>query len=161
MNGKTSNCFRTCSRLLADELQLIRTYTEAVQRFTGSPYQVLIATILANHEKSAAELGAYVDYSGKAFTDLIPPSPQKLPSIGNLVDLPALETLVEGEKLALVASQKALSDAGMTDEIRAYIVENLIPRLQDHVVVLEMITPMRSDLQQNVNKGWLEALYRH
>ncbi|MES2659125.1 MAG: hypothetical protein V4689_10950 [Verrucomicrobiota bacterium] len=128
-----------CSRLLTEELQLIRTYAEAIGRFEGSPYESLIVLIHANHEKNAGDLRVFVNYSGKAFSDLIPASRVGRRSLENPVDLPALEKLVEGEKHAMTEYEAALVDPHISEELRTCISGKLILRLQEHVVVLRLI----------------------
>jgi hypothetical protein len=142
-----------CSRLLTEELQLIRTYAEAIGRFSGSPFESLIVLIHANHEKNASDLRGFVSYSGKAFSDLIPASHVGSRSMEDPVDLPALEKLLEGERRAMAEYEAALADPHISEELRSCISGKLILRLQEHVVVLGLIRSSVPELSLILEKS--------
>ena len=128
------------SLLLAGELQLIRTYDEAVRRFSGSTYQSLLITILRDHETSAEDLRDFVDYSGKAFVDQIPP-PGIVVRNGATLDIHALEKLLEGERKAIVDYANVSADERIAVSLRSCVRETLIPRIENHIAVLGIIMP--------------------
>lgn len=141
MNDKTQSCLDSCNKLLRGELSAVQTYNQAIEKFSGSRESDILVRLRSEHEQSVRELSAHVSaMGGVPDSDSGPWGTFAAAVEGTakmLGESTALTALIQGEKHGISGYEDALDDPEVMDEAKTSIRDHLLPRLLDHVVVLE------------------------
>ncbi len=130
----------TCNALLRGEISAIETYTQAIEKYAGSPGGDSLGRIRADHEESAAALRHLVSESGAApstESGLWGGFVQALEGTAALIgQSPALTILEAGEEHGISQYNKALADTEISNAAKELIGTRLLPKLSAHLVEL-------------------------
>jgi bacterioferritin (cytochrome b1) len=141
MNDDTQSCIDSCNKLLRGELSAVETYTQAIEKFSGSRESEVLAGLRSEHQHSVAELSKHVSaMGGTPDSDSGPWGTFAVAVEGTatmLGESAALTALIEGEKHGINEYNDALADPEVMEEAKDSIRDSLLPRLFDHVAVLE------------------------
>ena len=141
MNDNTQSCLDTCNKLLRGELSAVKTYNQAIEKFSGSREGEILVGLRGEHEQSVRELSEHVSaMGGTPDSDSGPWGGFAAAVEGTakmLGESAALKALIQGEKHGINEYDDALGDPEVMDEAKNSIREHLLPRLLDHVVVME------------------------
>lgn len=141
MNDKTQSCLDSCNKLLRGELSAVQTYNQAIEKFSGSRESDILVRLRSEHEQSVRELSAHVSaMGGVPDSDSGPWGTFAAAVEGTakmLGESTTLTALIQGEKHGISGYEDALDDPEVMDEAKTSIRDHLLPRLLDHVVVLE------------------------
>ncbi len=141
MNTNTEHCVKVCNSLLRGELSAVETYSLAIVKHPNSAVTEEFRRIRTEHSRSAARLSANIRDMGA--------EPDKdsgawgifataVQATANLFGPEsALESLQRGESMGLKDYQEALLDDGVMDSCKIMIREELVPRVQEHLALLE------------------------
>lgn len=137
------SCITACNKLLRGEISAIETYHQALEKFAGDPESVPLEQILSEHEESAdalrehlSQMGAAPDMDSRAWGGFA----QAVEGTAKLLgESAALMALIEGEEHGISEYEQALDDPGVMEEAKADIRDILLPRLFDHVAILEQL----------------------
>jgi uncharacterized protein (TIGR02284 family) len=141
MNDTIQSCLDTCNKLLRGELSAVKTYNQAIEKFSGSRMADILAELRSEHEQSVRDLRKHVTSMGG-----VPDSDSGLwgafaaaveGTAKVLGESASLTALIEGEKHGIKEYEEALGDPEVMGEAKDSIRDHLLPRLLDHVVVLE------------------------
>lgn len=143
MNDDTQSCIDACNKLLRGELSAVETYNQAIEKFSGSGESNILVELRGEHEHSVRELSAHVSAMGGTpdsdsgpwgtFAEAVEGSAKMFGESAALI------ALIEGEKHGIDEYKDALADPEVMEEAKDSIRENLLPRLFDHVTVLERL----------------------
>jgi rubrerythrin len=137
------SCTAACNKLLRGELAAIETYSQALEKFADDPESSTLEQILSEHEESAevlrehlAQMGAVPDMDSGAWGSFA----QAVEGTAELFgESAALTALIEGEQHGISEYEEALDDPDVMEEAKATIQDTLLPRLFEHVAVLEQL----------------------
>lgn len=143
MNNNES-CIKVCNQLLRGELSAVETYIQAIDRFQDSLAEVeALDQILVDHEDSAealrahlVEMGAVPDTDSGAWGAFAKAIEGTATLLGQSAALMALK---EGEEHGIREYEDALEGADVMEGMKATIREELLPRLEDHIPMLEAL----------------------
>jgi hypothetical protein len=141
MNDNTQSCLDACNKLLRGELSAVETYNQAIEKFSGSPEGPILAGLRGEHQQSVRELSGHVSAMGGTPDSTSGPWGAFAAAVEGtakmLGESAALTALIEGEKHGINEYEEALGDPEVMEEAKTSIRDHLLPRLLDHVVVLE------------------------
>jgi rubrerythrin len=141
MNHNTQSCVDACNKLLRGELSAVKTYNQAIEKFSGSREGQVLDGLRNEHEQSVRELSEHVSAMGGIPDSTSGPWGTFAAAVEGtakmLGESAALTALIEGEKHGISEYEDALDDPEVMDEAKNSIRDHLLPRLLDHVVVLE------------------------
>lgn len=141
MNTNTPSCIDACNKLLRGELSAVETYNQAIEKFSGSTEGPILVELRSEHEQSVRELSEHVSAMGGTPDSESGPWGTFAAAVEGtakmLGESAALTALIEGEKHGINEYQDALGDPEVMEEAKTSIRDHLLPRLLDHVTVLE------------------------
>lgn len=141
--SNTDNTINALNKLLRGELSAIETYTQAIEKFAGSPEANILERIRAEHNESAETLRSLVSATGGSPDASSGPwgtFAQAIEGTAKLLgDAAALKALIEGEEHGITEYEEALADEDLDDEAKASIRDALLPALFDHVATLDAL----------------------
>jgi len=141
----TSNehCIAVCNALLRGELSAVETYSQAIEKYAGSPVTEELRRIRSEHSRSATWLSANVREMGG--------EPEKdsgawglfataMQGAANLFGKnSAIESLQRGEEAGRKDYQEALLDDEVMIGCKQMIREDLFPPVIEHIASLEKL----------------------
>ena len=137
----TESCIKSCNKLLRGELSAIETYTQAINKLSGSARIDPLEQILSDHRDSAellrdhiVEMGAVPETDSGAWGNFAKAVEGTAELMGDSLTLLVLQ---EGEEHGISEYQEALASTDVMEEAKATIGEILLPRLLEHLSVLE------------------------
>ncbi len=143
MNENTQSCIDSCNKLLRGELSAVETYNQAIEKFSGSSEREILADLRSEHQRSVQELSEHVSaMGGIPDSDSGPWGTFAVAVEGTaklLGESAALTALIEGEKHGIDEYNEALANPVVMQVAKDSIRDSLLPRLFDHVVVLEAL----------------------
>lgn len=137
------HCIDLCNSLLRGELSAIETYSQAIETYTGTPVCEELNHIRSEHSKSANRLSANVrEMGGEPSKDsgawgIFAVTVQGAANLFGADS--ALASLRKGEEMGRTDYQEAIIDDQVMPECKRMISEELLPRVMNHIVVLEKI----------------------
>ncbi|MEO5716515.1 MAG: DUF2383 domain-containing protein [Luteolibacter sp.] len=139
----TNPCIETCNKLLRGEISAIETYGQAIEKFDAHPAADQLREIRSGHVESANVLRDHLEKMGGvpdgdsgvwgSFAKLVEGSATILGESA------AVSALIEGEEHGISEYMEALRHTGVMAEIKETITGELLPRLEEHVVILESL----------------------
>ncbi len=143
MNSMNDHCIRICNSLLRGEISAGEAYGFAIDRFSDLPAAEVLRGIRSEHAESAAILAAQVRAMGGEpektsgawgiFTSAIQ-------GTANLFGAEsAISSLKQGEEMGRQDYQDAILDDQVMPECKRMIEESLLPRILNHLIVLEKL----------------------
>jgi hypothetical protein len=136
----TQKCIDVCNRLLRGEISAIETYFLALDVFQDEPSQALLQQILDDHELSVIDLEEHIismDGAPESESGVWGDFAKNLETGAKLLGAsPALAILRTGEEHGIREYEDALEDPAVMDEIKSAIRVELIPRLRQHIKML-------------------------
>lgn len=137
------NFIKTCNSLLRGELSAVETYSQALEKFPGSPGAEALQRIRSDHEESAQVLRNHIaEMGGTPATDsgAWGSFAQAVEGTAKILgESAALKALIEGEQHGINEYENALEDEGVMTDAKDSIREALLPSLFDHVAKLETL----------------------
>lgn len=140
MNNNES-CIKACNKLLRGELSAINAYTKALNGLSDASRSGPLEQILSDHRDSAEvlrshliDMGAVPDPDAGAWGTFTSTVQGAAVAMGDSVSLASLK---EGEEHGIGEYEEALGDEDVMDEAKAAIRRTLLPRLVEHITVLE------------------------
>jgi hypothetical protein len=140
---KTGNHVNLCERLLRRECFAKQAWKEVIFRFDGSPFEALAWNIIGNHRKSILAIRRRIASSGSR--------PFPVPDLRGalIVHLATAATLL-GDRSLMGVLRLAETDSiheyetlldrfDRRDPFHATISRTLLPRVQNHVAVLDIM----------------------
>ena len=136
-------CIDICNSLLRGELSAVETYSQAIDKYAGNPVIRELQRIRSEHVASASRLSANVrsmggtPENGSGAWGVFAKAVQ---SAANLFGAEsAIESLQRGEEKGRKDYQEALLDDEVMPECKQLIRDELLPKVIDHVAVLERL----------------------
>jgi uncharacterized protein (TIGR02284 family) len=140
-DNNIQSCVDTCNKLLRGELSAVNTYNQAIEKFSGSRVADILVELRSEHEQSVRDLREHVSSMGGVPDSDSGPWGTFASAVEGtakvLGESASLTALIEGEKHGINEYEEALGDPEVMDEAKDSIRDRLLPRLLDHVVVLE------------------------
>ncbi len=140
-HARTTHCIDVCNRLLRGELSAVETYGQAIRKFADQAGIDRLSEIRDDHVKSAERLEANIRQMGGQ-PDLDSGTwgrfAQAVQAAANLFgENSAVGSLESGERHGRNEYQEALDDDEVLPECKDLIRRELLPRLDQHLAVLE------------------------
>lgn len=139
--NNTETCIDTCNKLLRGELSAIETYHQALEKIDSGPEADQLNRILQDHEKSAGalrahitDMGAIPDSESGAWGTFAKAVEGTAKMFG---ERSAIMALKQGEEHGISEYEEALNSPDVMQEAKATIRGTLLPRLREHVSILE------------------------
>ena len=136
-------CIKVCNKLLRGELSAIETYGKAIEKYSSKPVTPELTRIQSEHRQSATTLAANVrEMGGEPETDsgAWGTFANAVQSAANLFGAEsAIESLQRGEEHGRDDYQDALEDDNVMDVCKTMIRTELLPRVTNHIAVLERL----------------------
>ncbi len=144
MNTQTNeDCIKTCNSLLRGELSAIETYSKAIEKYPATPVISELTRIQTEHREAANKLAANVrEMGGVPDTDsgawgVFANSVQ---SAANLFgEDSAISSLQRGEEHGRDDYRDALESEDVMDSCKRLIRNELLPKVDNHIKVLERL----------------------
>ncbi|HEX2751254.1 MAG TPA: DUF2383 domain-containing protein [Verrucomicrobiales bacterium] len=137
------SCIDCCNGLLRGELSAVETYSQAIEKFNTGAKRAVLERIRAEHSESARKLHNHVLSMGGepstssgvwgAFAKSVEGAAKMMG------ESTALKALMEGEEHGMREYQDALASEGVMDEIKTVIQLQLLPKLTEHVRILDQL----------------------
>ncbi len=139
----TETCVDVCNKLLRGEISAIESYQESLEKLENPDHREDLRLILEDHRQSAdllrdhiSAMGGVPDTNSGAWGSFV----QAVAGAASLVGRSSsLSTEIQGEEHGINEYEEALEDPDVMDEIKTSIRSTLIPRLQEHITVLESL----------------------
>ncbi|RYD24317.1 MAG: DUF2383 domain-containing protein [Verrucomicrobiaceae bacterium] len=142
MINKESN-IKALNTLLRGEISAVETYTQAIEKFTGSQEAGTLQSLKAEHQESAAILRQHVTQAGgtpDSGSGAWGTFAQAVEGTAKLLgESAALKALVEGEQHGIKEYESALENEDVSLEAKDSIRDSLLPSLFDHIASLESL----------------------
>ncbi|MEO7098758.1 MAG: DUF2383 domain-containing protein [Luteolibacter sp.] len=141
MNSLNDHCIKVCNSLLRGEISAVEAYGQAIEKYPGTPAAEEFRRIRAEHSKSANRLSADVrEMGGEPDSDsgawgVFAVSVQGTANLFG--EDSAISALQKGEELGRKDYQDAMMDDEVMPECKNMISKELLPRVLDHIVILE------------------------
>lgn len=139
---KTEHCIEVCNGLLRGERSAIETYDKAISSF-GAEAPPELKRIRAEHvdaavmlEENVISMGGTPDLEAGPWGAFVNTVQGAADALGKNT---ALESLQTGERTGKRDYEKALEDDDVMEDCKNMIRANLLPRVTEHIGVLERI----------------------
>ncbi|RYD76897.1 MAG: DUF2383 domain-containing protein [Verrucomicrobiaceae bacterium] len=140
-NNETT--IKALNSLLRGEISAVETYTQAIEKFSGSQESGVLSRIKAEHEESAAILREHVSAAGgnpDSDSGAWGTFAQAVEGTAKLLgESAALKALIEGEEHGIKDYESALENEDVSLEAKDSIRDALLPGLFDHIATLEAL----------------------
>ncbi|MGF1451721.1 MAG: DUF2383 domain-containing protein [Opitutales bacterium] len=140
-NPNNEPCINICNKLLKGELSAIETYEKAEQRFGDHADARILTELRQSHQQSANRLSDDVVRMGGVPTresGAWGTFANAVQSAANLIgEGSALDSLQRGEEHGISEYKEATTDPNMMPECRAMVLEELLPRCERNLALLE------------------------
>lgn len=144
MNTKINqSCIDVCNSLLRGEISAVETYRKAIEKYPDTPATSELIRIQSEHSKSVNRLAGNVRDMGGipdndsgawgVFTKAVQSSANLLGAES------AIESLQRGEEHGRNDYHSALDNEDVMDTCKALIREELLPRVENHIIALERL----------------------
>jgi uncharacterized protein (TIGR02284 family) len=137
------DCIKTCNGLLRGELSAVETYAKALEKFPATPVTAELTRIQSEHRDSAnlltqnvREMGGTPETDSGAWGAFA----NTIQSAANLFGAEsAVESLQRGEEHGRNDYLDALENGDVMDSCKTLIRSELLPRVQNHIKILERL----------------------
>lgn len=136
-------CIKTCNSLLRGELSAVETYAKAIEKYPETPATAELTRIQSEHRESVSRLTANVtEMGGVPETDsgAWGVFANGVQGAANLFGAEsAIENLQRGEEHGRNDYRDALENEDVMDACKTMIRNELLPRVDNHIKVLERL----------------------
>lgn len=137
----SESCINACNKLLRGEIAAIETYIQAMDKFESSEESPILLKILQDHQESATDLRNHVTEMGavpETESGIWGTFAKAVEGTAKLLgDSPAITALKAGEEHGIQDYEIALDSGDLMPAAEAIIREKLLPRLREHVAILD------------------------
>ena len=139
----TGICIYVCNKLLRGEISAIECYQGALGKIENPRHKESLHLILEDHRNSARALREHVSAMGaipESDSGIWGSSVQAFTNNAAVLDQStAMSALILEEEHGITEYKKALNDPDVMTDVKITVSETLIPRLHEHIAVLETI----------------------
>ncbi len=143
---QNEDCIKTCNSLLRGELSAVETYGKAIDKHPATPVTSELTRIQSEHRDSANRLSANIREMGgtpEADSGAWGAFANTVQSAANLFGAEsAIEALQKGEEHGRNDYRDALESDDVMDSCKTMIRTELLPRVDNHIKVLERLEEM-------------------
>lgn len=142
-NPNTEKCIDVCNSLLAGEISAVETYDIALKKFEGHPAVSKLTEIRHEHSNAVSKLRQNIVNMGgepKEGSGFWGAATKTIQHAANLFGKEsALESLQTGEQHGQEEYEDALKNEDVLQDCKTLILNELLPKVNEHVKSLEQL----------------------